>query len=98
MNNICLRGAFAFLTFMGMSIRHVDASLRTTAMGMHQSIYAIGMFSGPAVAGVIADAVGLPAMFGATAGLCLAASIAVLAIMNKYKNHHILNPKDGDYR
>ncbi len=57
---------------MGMSIERVDDSERTIAMGLHQSIYAIGMFAGPAFSGMIAEALGLPAMFGITAAGCLA--------------------------
>jgi DHA1 family multidrug resistance protein-like MFS transporter len=52
---------------MGMSIERVEDSERTIAMGLHQAIYAIGMFVGPALSGVIADHIGLPAMFGITA-------------------------------
>lgn len=47
---------------MGLSIRDVDNAQRTTAMGTHQSVYAIGMFAGPAVGGLLADALGIPPM------------------------------------
>lgn len=56
---------------MGLSIRHVTDAERTTAMGLHQSVYAIGMFSGPAVSGLLADAIGIRPMFGVTAFVCL---------------------------
>jgi len=36
---------------MGMSIVRVDENERTIAMGLHQAIYALGMFSGPAIGG-----------------------------------------------
>ncbi|MCI0478131.1 MAG: MFS transporter [Anaerolineales bacterium] len=52
---------------MGMSIERVEDSERTMAMGLHQAIYAIGMFIGPALSGVIADQIGLQPMFGITA-------------------------------
>ena len=32
-------------------------------MGIFQSIYALGMFAGPATAGLIADAIGLAGLF-----------------------------------
>ena len=51
---------------MGMSIEHVDGAERTTAMGLHQSVYAIGMFAGPWLSGILADALGIQAMFGVT--------------------------------
>lgn len=57
---------------MGMSIERVDDSERTIAMGLHQAIYAIGMFVGPALSGVIADHLGLQPMFGVTALAMLA--------------------------
>ena len=61
---------------MGMSIEHVDDSARTLAMGLHQAIYAIGMFVGPAFSGVIADHIGLQPMFGVTA--CLSLGLGLL--------------------
>ena len=64
---IGLSMGISYPVLMGMSIRHVDEVERTTAMGLHQSVYAIGMFSGPAVSGVLADALGLRAMLGLTA-------------------------------
>jgi DHA1 family multidrug resistance protein-like MFS transporter len=45
---------------------------RTTAMGLHQAVYAIGMFGGPWLSGLLADAMGIRPMFGVTAFLCLA--------------------------
>ncbi|MCX7839188.1 MAG: MFS transporter [Anaerolineae bacterium] len=52
---------------MGMSIERVNESERATAMSLHQAIYAVGMFVGPAVSGVLADHIGLQPMFGVTA-------------------------------
>ena len=56
---------------MGMSIQHVADGERTTAMGLHQAVYAIGMFSGPWLSGILADGVGIQPMFGVTAFACL---------------------------
>ncbi|MBC7234331.1 MAG: MFS transporter [Chloroflexi bacterium] len=61
----------SYPVLMGLSIRHVEDAQRTTAMGLHQSVYAIGMFSGPALSGVIADALGIRPMLGVTAAACL---------------------------
>jgi MFS family permease len=57
---------------MGMSIRHVADAERATAMGLHQAVYAIGMFGGPWLSGILADAMGIRPMFGVTAFACLA--------------------------
>lgn len=56
---------------MGLSIRYVGGAERTTAMGLHQAIYALGMFAGPALSGVLAEAMGLGPMFVLTAVLCV---------------------------
>lgn len=51
-------------TLMGMSIEKVDDSRRSTAMGLHQSVYAVGMFAGPWLSGILAKAMGIQPMFG----------------------------------
>lgn len=56
---------------MGLSIKYVDDAERTTAMGLHQSVYAIGMFTGPWLSGLMAEAIGVQPMFGVTAFICL---------------------------
>jgi MFS family permease len=62
---------------MGMSIRYVADAERTTAMGLHQAVYAIGMFGGPWLSGMLADAVGIRPMFGVTAFACLLVGLFV---------------------
>jgi DHA1 family multidrug resistance protein-like MFS transporter len=57
---------------MGMSIQHVADAERTTAMGLHQAVCAIGVFGGPWLSGMLADAMGIRPMFGVTAFVCLA--------------------------
>ena len=52
---------------MGLSISYVDDAERSTAMGLHQAVYAIGMFVGPGLSGLLADAIGVQPMFGVTA-------------------------------
>jgi MFS family permease len=56
---------------MGSSIRFVAGPERATAMGLHQAVYAIGMFAGPWFSGILAGAFGLRPMFGFTAAFCL---------------------------
>ena len=65
---------FFFPLLMGLSIEQVDGAHRSTAMGIHQAVYAVGMFLGPWIGGVIADAVGIRWMFGAVAGFCFVAA------------------------
>jgi len=62
-------------TLMGLSIRAVPQSERASAMGIFQAIYALGMFSGPAISGLIADHLGLRLMFLVTGGLSLGTGI-----------------------
>ncbi len=61
---------------MGLSIRHVDASEQTSAMGLHQSVYAIGMFAGPWISGMLAKAIGIQPMFAISAVAILLAGLA----------------------
>jgi predicted MFS family arabinose efflux permease len=71
-----LAQGIGYPTLMGLSIRQVAPEGRTTAMGVHQSVYALGIFVGPWASGVLADAVGLRPMFAATAAACLALGCA----------------------
>lgn len=68
---------------MGMSIQKVDPTDRATAMGLHQGVYAIGMFAGPWLSGIMADAMGIQPMFAVTAGLCLAFGLIGLKFLNR---------------
>jgi len=56
---------------MGMTIRDVPAQSRSSAMGLHQSVYAAGIFIGPWASGALAEALGIRPMFGVTAALVL---------------------------
>jgi predicted MFS family arabinose efflux permease len=69
---------FFFPLLMGLSIEQVDGSHRSTAMGIHQAVYAVGMFAGPWMGGVLADAVGIRWMFGAVAAFCVVAANALI--------------------
>jgi len=70
---IGLSMGICYPVLMGMSIQRVSDPERTTAMGLHQAIYALGMFAGPAWSGVLADALGIRPMLAltATAGVVL---------------------------
>lgn len=66
-----LSHGISYPVLMGLSIRYVADTERTTTMGLHQAVYAIGMFAGPAVSGVLAESMGIPAVLALTAVACL---------------------------
>jgi len=74
---IGLAQGVSYPVLMGMSIQHVVDAERTTAMSLHQAVYAIGMFGGPGVSGRLADAIGIRPMFGVTAFFCLSSGLLV---------------------
>ena len=71
----------SYPVLMGLSIRNVDDAQRSTAMGLHQAVYAVGMFAGPWLSGILADAVGLRPMLGITAAGCLALSLILIRLV-----------------
>ncbi len=75
-----LANGLFFPILLGLSIQRVDAAHRSTAMGIHQAVYAVGMFSGPWTGGVLADAVGIRAMFAIVAVFSLAAPSAFITL------------------
>jgi MFS family permease len=60
---------------MTAAVREFDEARRGTAMGIYQSIYAIGMFGGPALAGAVGTRWGMPALFEGTAAVGLLAAV-----------------------
>jgi MFS family permease len=64
---IGLSNGVDFPVLMGLSIRYVGDSERNTAMGLFQSVYALGKFGGPWFSGILAQAVGLRWMLAVTA-------------------------------
>ena len=74
---------FSYPTLMGLTIQKVEQSLRTTAMGIHQAVYAVGMFAGPWIGGILAERMGIKPMFAAAAGFILAATLVLLAIYRR---------------
>jgi len=69
---------------MGKSIEKVEDEQRTTAMGLHQSVYAIGMFTGPSFSGLLANYFGIQSMFAGTAVLCLVLGLVGLRLLKAY--------------
>ena len=79
-----LARGLGYPVLMGMSVQGVDDVQRTTAMGLHQSVYAVGMFSGPWISGILADRVGIRPMLAITAIACLVASLALILRLPQY--------------
>jgi len=52
-------------------MENVPTDQRSTTLGLHQSIYAIGLFAGPWLSGILADSFGIQPMFAITALACL---------------------------
>jgi MFS family permease len=82
-----LAQGIGYPVLMGMSIERVSNAERSTAMGLHQSVYAIGMFAGPAFSGAIAAAIGIQPMFAVTAFAYLALGL-IGAYWLENSNHH----------
>jgi MFS family permease len=76
-----LAGGISYPVLMGMSIEHVDDAQRSTAMGLHQSVYAIGMFAGPWLSGILAAKIGIQPMFGVTAGVTLVLGLVGIKLL-----------------
>lgn len=72
---------FSYPVLMGMSIQQVADAERNTAMGLHQSVYGVGMFAGPWLSGILADALGIRPMFGVTAFACLAIGLFLIRLL-----------------
>ena len=72
-----------FGTLMGMSIANVSLSQRSTAMGLHQAVYGIGMFAGPWLSGLLATPMGIQPMFAATAAVVLLLGLAGTYLISK---------------
>jgi MFS family permease len=71
----------SYPVLMGLSIRDVDEASRTTAMGLHQAVYASGMFAGPWLSGMLAEAIGLRPMFVVTAVATLILGLGLLRLL-----------------
>ncbi len=65
-----LSWGFGNPVLMGMSIERVADSERATAMGIHQAVYGLGMFSGPWLSGILSDFIGIQPTLGITGILC----------------------------
>jgi MFS family permease len=74
----------AFPVLMGLALQAVAPEARASAMGVYQSVYAVGMTLGPAFSGMFAERWGVWGVYG-TNGILLmvAALVAVLLLRSK---------------
>jgi MFS family permease len=75
---LALSMGIGYPVFMGLSMQNVAENERAAAMGLHQSVYAIGMFAGPWLSGILAARLGLPWMFGLNAVFTLVCGLSGL--------------------
>ena len=74
----------AFPVLMGLALQSVEQEARASAMGVFQSIYAVGMTLGPIFSGAIARWWGLTTVYLSTGGILVAAiAIAVFALCRR---------------
>jgi MFS family permease len=71
----------SYPVLMGLSIRYVDDADRATAMGLHQAVYAVGMFAGPWLSGLLAEGLGIEPMLGITGVACLAIGLPLVRLL-----------------
>jgi MFS family permease len=60
---------------MTLAVQSIPPEERGTAMGVYQAVYAIGMFSGPALGGVLGDWIGLSGVFLSTGLVCVIGAV-----------------------
>lgn len=77
-----LASGVGYPVMMGLSIRYVDEKQRATAMGLYQAVYAIGMFAGPWLSGILADLIGIQPMFAVTGVVCLVLGLGGTSLLS----------------
>lgn len=80
-----LRGA-SFPLLMGSSIAPLPSSIRATAMGFFQASYAVGMFVGPVMSGLLGDLWGFHGVFLSAAAVAVVTA-AVAAYLPATADH-----------
>lgn len=76
----------AFPMLMGLSIKYVPSEKRSTAMGIFQSIYGLGMFLGPVIMGVISDMSGLNISFVIMGSIGLITAVISMYVIKTEKS------------
>jgi MFS family permease len=73
----------AYPVLLGACIRYVDGNQRASAMGLNQAVYAIGMFAGPWLSGIISAATGIQPMLALTAVVVLITGLGGIRILRQ---------------
>ncbi|MBN1641677.1 MAG: MFS transporter [Anaerolineae bacterium] len=71
----------AFPVLMGLALQSVEPEARASAMGVFQSIYALGMTLGPMISGGVARAWDITAVYLSTGGLVVAAAAVAIVTL-----------------
>lgn len=75
-----------YTPLMALSMQNIAAGQRSTAMGLFQAIYAIGMLSGPLISGLLSDHFSLAVVFYVGGLACLAIiGMAYLPVITRLK-------------
>lgn len=93
---VALGYGISYPILLGMSIEKVDGRERTTAMGIHQSVYSLGMFAGPWLCGILARSLGLPRMFAVTAVAALIVGVAGALWVTGRRKPVTFEPEGGE--
>jgi len=76
-----------FSTLISFCTRNIDEGRRSAAMGFFQAIYALGMFAGPVIMGILVDHAGLSNGFLAPAAFAaMGLILTVVMIKNKQRD------------
>jgi MFS family permease len=71
----------AFPVLMGLALQAVEPEARASAMGVFQSIYAVGMTLGPAFSGMFAERWGIWGVYATNGGLLAIAALTALVFL-----------------
>ena len=75
-------------TLMTTAVQGFSPERRGAAMGFYQALYSIGMFGGPAVAGLIGARLGMGGLFLTTAALAAVAAAGSAAVLRRGAHPH----------
>ncbi len=81
-----LAHGLGYPVLIALCMEDIPDKARASAMGLHQSVYAVGMFLGPWAAGVLADHAGVYAAFGIIGTGSLLASAVLLIYLKLLLN------------
>ena len=70
---------------MTLAVQSIPPEERGTAMGIYQAVYALGMFGGPVLGGMLGDWIGLSGVFLSTGLICVIGAVwsGLLRVENK---------------